>query len=149
LGGTVNDVFMTGAVEGSTRYHLLQGADVHEFHVTFVVSVRSETSGANAFTPVPVRLPAGAMPLPQRFAAVHELLNQRRKDVHGKGPMAAVATVAHLMPTALVIAMMRDQATHIDFATSNLPGYRDAPWIAGARMTHTYAFGPPAGTAFI
>ena len=63
LGGTVNDVFMTGAVEGSARYHLLHGADVDHFHVTFVVSVRVDTSGANAFSPVPVQLPAGPMSL--------------------------------------------------------------------------------------
>jgi diacylglycerol O-acyltransferase / wax synthase len=147
LGGTVNDVFMTGAVEGSARYHRLKGADVEHFHVTFVVSVRGDQSGANAFTPVPVELPAAAMPLEQRFTTVHDLLRRRRQEVHGQGPMAAVASVANLMPTALVISMMRDQAGHIDFATSNLPGYRGEPWIAGARLMHTYAFGPVAGTA--
>jgi hypothetical protein len=88
------------------------------------------------------------MPLPERFAKVHDLVGQRRDEVHGEGPMAAVATVANLMPTALVIAMTRNQASHIDFATSNLPGYRGEPWIAGARLLHTYAFGPVAGTAF-
>jgi WS/DGAT/MGAT family acyltransferase len=148
LGGTVNDVFMTGAVEGSSRYHRLHGADVDYFHVTFVVSVRGEASGTNAFTPVPVQLPAGAMPLNERFAAVHDLVKHRREEVHGEGPMAAVATVANLMPTALVIAIIRNQAGHIDFATSNLPGYRGETWVAGARTTHVYAFGPVAGTAF-
>jgi hypothetical protein len=148
LGGTVNDVFMTGAVEGSARYHRLLGADVDHFHVTFVVSVRSEVSGANAFSPVPVQLPAGAMSLQQRFAAVHDLLKRRREEVHGEGPMTTVATVVNLMPTALAISMIRNQAAHIDFATSNLPAYRGETWIAGARMTHAYAFGPVAGTAF-
>jgi WS/DGAT/MGAT family acyltransferase len=148
LGGTVNDIFMTGAVEGSSRYHRLLGSDVDRFHVTFVVSVRSESSGANAFTPVPVELPAGPMSLPARFAAVHERLKRRREEVHGDGPMAAVATVANLVPTALVIAMVRNQAAHIDFATSNLPAYRGETWVAGARLAHVYAFGPVAGTAF-
>jgi len=62
--------------------------------------------------------------------------------------MTAVAAVASLMPTALVVAMTREGASHIDFATSNLPGYRGEPWIAGARLLNTYAFGPVAGTAF-
>jgi WS/DGAT/MGAT family acyltransferase len=148
LGGTVNDLFMTGAVEGSSRYHQLHGADLEHLHVTFVVSVRAEGSEGNAFTPVPVQLPAAPMSLSERFAMVHDLVKQRREEVHGEGPMAAVATVANLMPTALVIAMTRNQASHIDFATSNLPGYRGEPWIAGARLMHTYAFGPVAGTAF-
>jgi WS/DGAT/MGAT family acyltransferase len=148
LGGTINDVFMTGAVEGSARYHRELGADVELFHVTFVVSVRSEASGANAFSPVPVELPAGEMSLEDRLAAVHDLLRQRRDDVHGDGPMAAVAGVANLLPTALVVAMIRSQAAHIDFATSNVPGYKDEAWVAGARMTHSYVYGPVAGTAF-
>ena len=148
LGGTVNDVFMTGAVEGGSRYHKLLGADVDHFHVTFVVSVRTEASGANAFSPVPVQLPAGEMSLRERFAAVHDLLKRRRDEVHGEGPMNTVATVVNLMPTALAISMIRNQAAHIDFATSNLPGYRGEAWIAGARMAHAYAFGPVAGTAF-
>ncbi len=80
LGGTVNDVFVTGAVEGSSRYHRLLGADPDRFHVTFVVSTRGDASGTNAFTPVPVELPAAAMPLRERFAAVHDRLKRRRDE---------------------------------------------------------------------
>jgi len=112
------------------------------------VSTRGDAGGANAFTPVPVELPAGAMPLRERFAAVHDLLKRRREAVHGDGPMAAVATLANLMPTAFVTGIIRNQAAHIDFATSNLRGYEAETWVAGARMTHIYAFGPVAGTAF-
>ena len=41
--------------------------------------------------------------------------------------MAAVATIANELPASLVTCLIRSQASHVDFATSNLPGYRVRP----------------------
>ena len=148
LGGTLNDFFMTGAAEAAHRYHRELGASPEHFHVTFVVSTRTDpSSGENAFTPVPVELPGGAMDLTERFSSIHDLLGQRRADVHGSGPMGLVATVANLVPTSVVTGLIRSQASHIDFATSNLPAFLDDTYVAGARTLHAYPFGPLAGTA--
>ena len=148
LGGTLNDFFMTGAAEAAHRYHRELGASPERFHVTFVVSTRTDpSSGENAFTPVPVELPGGAMDLTERFSSIHDLLGQRRADVHGSGPMGLVATVANLVPTSVVTGLIRSQASHIDFATSNLPAFLDDTYVAGARTLHAYPFGPLAGTA--
>ena len=149
LGGTLNDFFMTGAAEAAHRYHRALGASPERFHVTFVVSTRTDaSSGENAFTPVPVELPAGAMDLAERFSSIHDVLGQRRGDVHGSGPMGVVATVANFVPTSVVTGLIRSQASHIDFATSNLPAFLDDTYVAGARTLHAYPFGPLAGTAF-
>jgi hypothetical protein len=148
-GGTINDIFLTGAVEAGRRYHLERGEDPELFHITFVVSTRSDdTSGANAFTPVPVQLPAGPLPLAERFHKVHESLRQRRSQVHGGGPLAAVASLATILPTPVLTGLVRSQASHIDFATSNLPGFLGETYVTGAKMLHSYSFGPLAGTAF-
>ena len=149
LGGTLNDFFMTGAAEAAHRYHRELGASPERFHVTFVVSTRTDaSSGENAFTPVPVELPGGAMDLVERFASVHRVLGQRRDEVHGSGPMGVVATVANLVPISVVTSLIRSQAGHIDFATSNLPAFPGDTYVAGARTLHVYPFGPLAGTAF-
>ncbi len=148
LGGTINDFFLTGAAEAGHRYHAALGADPHRFHITFVVSTRADADAANAFSPVPVEVPAGALPLNERFALIHQRLQERRAEVHGGGPMATVAAVANLLPTWMVTGLIRNQAGHIDFATSNLPGFLGDTWVAGARTLHTYAWGPVAGTAF-
>lgn len=148
LGGTINDFFVTGAAEAGHRYHAALGADPDRFHITFVVSTRADAEAANAFSPVPVEVPAGAMSLAERFAVIHQRLQERRAGVHGDGPMATVATVANLLPTWVVTSLIRNQAGHIDFATSNLPGFLGDTWVAGARTLHTYAWGPVAGTAF-
>ncbi len=149
LGGTINDFFLTGAVEAGLRYHQRLGSQPERFHITFVVNVRADGDGsANAFSPVPVEVPAGPMPLAERFAALHGLVGAKREQVHGGGPMASLASVANLLPTSILTGLARDQAGHIDFATSNLPGFLGDTFVAGAKTVHSYPFGPVAGTAF-
>lgn len=149
LGGTINDFFLTGAVEAGLRYHRKFGSTPEKFHVTFVVNTHSDADdAANAFSPVPVELPAGPMPLAERFTAVHQLVGAKRQEVHGGGPLASFAAVANFLPIPIVTGLARDQTRHIDFATSNLPGFTGETFVAGARTLHSYAFGPVAGTAF-
>ena len=149
LGGTVNDFFLTGVVEAGLRYHQKFGGAPEKFHVTFVVSTHSDADdAANAFSPVPVELPAGPMPLRQRFAAVHQLVGAKRKEVHGGGPLSSFAAVANFLPIPIVTGLARDQTRHIDFATSNVPGFKGETFVAGAKTLHSYPFGPVAGTAF-
>lgn len=148
LDGRLNDFFITGLVDGAARYHQAVGADVERLHITFVVSThQANPDDTNAFTPVPLYVPARPMPVGQRFAAIRALLHDRRDDVRGGGPMAALATLANLLPTPLVTSMTRSQAAHIDMATSNLPGYLGETFVAGAKTLHTYVLGPVAGTA--
>jgi WS/DGAT/MGAT family acyltransferase len=148
LGGTLNDFFITGIVDGASRYHVAKGADLERLHITFVVSTRGpDTKESNAFTPIPLYVPAEPMDVVERFSAIRELLHAKRDEVHGGGPMAALAVVANLLPSPLVSSVTRSQAAHIDIATSNLPGYLGDSYVAGAKTMHTYALGPVAGTA--
>jgi WS/DGAT/MGAT family acyltransferase len=148
LDGTLNDFFMTAVVEAAARYHRANGAHVDHFHLTFVVAVpKAAGSNENAFSPIPLDVPADAPDVAARFAVVRDLLHDHRERVHGSGPLAAVATVANLMPTPWVTNVARSQAAHVDMATSNLPGYLGDSFVAGAQTLHTYIFGPVAGTA--
>ena len=88
------------------------------------------------------------MPLADRFTEVHDLVRAKRAEVHGAGPLAAMAPVVNLLPIPLMTGLARDQAGHIDFATSNLPGFPGETFVAGAKTLHSYPFGPVAGTAF-
>jgi diacylglycerol O-acyltransferase len=149
LGGTINDFFLTGAVEAALRYHDDVDRPPDKLHVTLVVNTRNgDDDTANAFSPVPIEVSGRPAPLAERFAEVHALAHTRRGDVHGSGPMAAMAPVANLLPGPLMTGLARDQAGHIDFATSNLPGLRSVTYVAGAQTLHCYPFGPVAGTAF-
>ena len=130
LGGTVNDLFVTGAIEAAQRYHDQLGASLSRLHISFVVSTRGDgdaqrskqADAANTFTPVPldVELPSGD--LGARFAGIRDVLHHRRSEVHGGGAMGNVAVIANLLPISVLTGITRNQAAHIDMATSNLPG---------------------------
>ena len=149
LEGTINDFFLAGAVEASMRYHEGYGSTPQKFHITLVVNTHSgDDNDANAFSPVPVEVTGTAMPLADRFAEVHHLVRAKRAQVHGAGPLAAMAPMVNLLPIPMMSGLAREQAGHIDFATSNLPGFRDETFVAGAKTLHFFPFGPVAGTAF-
>ena len=149
LGGTLNDLFVTGAVIGALAYHDRRDAPVEALNITFVVSTRDDrTIGGNAMTPTRLQAPGGALEPAARFAAISQRLAARRGEVRGAGMLAGLAGVANLLPTSLMTSVARAQAGKIDFATSNLRGAQTAQYVSGAQVLHKLAFGPVAGTAF-
>ena len=149
LGGTVNDLFVTGAVNAAVAYHGRRNAPVQALNISFVVSTREDrTIGGNAMTPTRLQVPAGTMDPAERFEEISRRLAARRAEVRGSGMLSWLAGVANLLPTSLVTSVARSQASKIDFATSNLRGARSAQYVSGAEVLHKYAFGPVAGTAF-
>lgn len=149
LGGTINDLFVTGAVAAGSAYHEKFGEEPDSFRVTFVVSTRNDGSaGGNAFAPAKATLPAGPMPADERFHEIARLLADERSKVGGDGLLSELAGVANLFPTSLLTQMARDQVRSVDIATSNL---RSAPFqvfVAGSAVEATYPIGPVAGTAW-
>ena len=147
--GTVNDFFVTGATEAGVRYHRELGVSVESFRASFVVSTRhDEETHGNKITPLMLDVPAGELSLRARFDAVRDMLHALRDTVHGDGAMKMVAPVANLLPVSWLTGILRDQAGHLDFATSNVAGNPGDTYVAGAKALHTYVFGPTAATAF-
>ena len=149
LGGSLNDFFVTGAVQGAVRYHDKVGAEATSFNLTFVVSTREDRSaGGNAFTPTKISAPAGSMDIADRFAAVKAAMEQRRGEIVGQGPMSTVAGVANLLPTSMMTGIARSQASRVDFATSNVRAAPFELFVSGAKVLAPYPMGPVAGTAW-
>ena len=82
-GVTINDVFLAAMTDGAIRYHADRGVEVDAFNTSFVLSTRHDSAiGGNSFTPVPVQVPGGPMPLDERIADIHDrLADQARVDV--------------------------------------------------------------------
>lgn len=149
LGGSLNDWFVTGAVNGVIGYHDKRGIELHSLNTSFIVSTRTDRAiGGNSFTPSRLTVPATPMDADQRFRAISEAMQAKRADVSGQGMMGAVAGVANLLPTSIVTSVARSRAAKMDFATSNLRGARTRLYISGARVDGNHPFGPLAGTAF-
>jgi len=149
LGGTVNDVFVAGAVDGALLYHARRDCQVEALNLSFVVSTRTDAAaGGNAFAPTRLQVPGQEMPVQERFALVRDRMAQRREGVTGEGALNGLAGVANLLPTSVVTRVARSQAAHVDFATSNVRAAPFALHISGAKLLYNACMGPVAGTAF-
>jgi WS/DGAT/MGAT family acyltransferase len=146
-GGTVNDAFLAGLAEAAYRYHLERGIHIESINSSFVLSTRSDgKAGGNAFTPVPVKLPAGPMEPADRVAAIVELVEEAKQQAQRTGGMTGLSGIANLLPTSVVTSTARSAAARIDFATSNLRGAPFPIFVSGAEVMATIPMGPVAGT---
>lgn len=147
FGGTVNDVFLAALAEAAHRYHAAHGVSIDSVNSSFVVSTRTDSkAGGNAFTPVPVVLPAGKMSIRQRVRSTLEVVEAAKEEAKQSGGMTAMSGVANLLPVSVVTQAARSAAKHIDFATSNLRGAPFPLYVSGAKVLATVAMGPVAGT---
>ena len=146
-GGTVNDAFLAGLAEAAHRYHVARGAELHRVNSSFVLSTRTDKkAGGNAFTPVPVKLPAGEMEPAERVAAIVAATETAKTQAERTGGMTGLSGIANLLPTSVVTAAARSAAGRIDFATSNLRGAPFPIFCSGAEVEATIPMGPVAGT---
>jgi diacylglycerol O-acyltransferase len=148
LGGSLNDLFVSGAAAGAGAYHRTFGVEVDEMRIAMPVSTRHDDSaGGNQFVPTRVLVPTGDLDPMARFGQVHDVLS-RTKQEKAIAMMGAFAGVANLLPTSALVRLARQQAETVDFATSNVRAAPFELFIGGARIDATYPVGPLAGTAF-
>ncbi len=147
-GGTVNDLFVCALSDAAGAYHRNRCADVGDLRVAMPVSTRTgRTAGGNDFVPTRVLVPCGELTPETRFALVHDRLSRARR-AGGLGLFGVAAGAVAVLPPPLVARLARQQAATVDFAASNVRGAPVELWIAGARILHNHAMGPPGGTAF-
>ncbi len=148
LGGSVNDLFITGAAAAAGRVHRSAGKPVDELRVSMPVSTRHDRSaGGNAFSPTQTLVPTSSMGCAERFELVHLVLSELKSErVIDK--LEGAANLAAMMPTTAVVRTGQHLAGSVDFVCSNV---RAAPFdlfMAGALLEANYPLGPLAGTAF-
>lgn len=148
LGGTVNDLSVTGVSGGAAAYHRLRGSAVDELRISMPVSTRrGKDEAANAFTPARVLVPAGIEDPVERFTAVHERLSEAKAE-RALGLADLLADALTAVPTPLMARMARQQVGTVDLAASNVRGAPFDIFVAGAEVEANYPMGPTMGTAF-
>jgi WS/DGAT/MGAT family acyltransferase len=147
LGGSLNAAFLTAAAEAASRYHIELGEPVEQLRASMAVSTRTENSGANAFSLARMLVPAGEMPIAERFAAINEIASAAREQ-GTSASLEVLATVAAALPTTLITRLARQQTQTVDFATSNVRGSPVPVFIGGAQLLENYPIGPLLGVAF-
>ncbi len=152
LGGSVNDVFVTGAVNGVIAYHERHGAPLDGLTFTFVVSQRQGHGvGGNFFTPVRVHVPVPPASAGERLLAVRGAMEARRAAMETGGSLASLSALSGLvqvLPASVLSQVTRSQVAGVDFATSNLRGAPFPLYVGGARVEYNSTLGPLTGTPF-
>ena len=147
LGGTINDVFVTGVTGGLGLYHDRFGTHVDELRMAMSVSTRKgDGDEGNAFVPTRVLVPITPKEPTVRFSLVHDRVSNVR---HEPALSAAdgFAALAAGLPTSMIVGLLRSQTRTTDFATSNLRGSPIDLYIGGARIQGSYPMGPRSGCA--
>jgi diacylglycerol O-acyltransferase / wax synthase len=147
LGGTLNTAFMAAAADAAGRYHREMGEPVDELRASMAISMRTESSGSNAFSLVRMLVPTADMPLRDRFAAIVDATGGAREATNSAS-LETIAAVAGTLPTSLITRIARQQAQTVDFATSNVRGAPVPLYVAGAQLLENYPVGPLGGVAY-
>jgi WS/DGAT/MGAT family acyltransferase len=148
LGGTLNDLYVTGVLGGVGDYHRHFGVEVDDLRVSVPISTREDRSaGGNAFLPARLLLPAGIQDPVTRFVAVHERMATIKGQRASSAITDAVASMAASLPPGLILRLVRQQIETVDFGISNVRGSPVPLYIGGARIIANYPMGPTAGTA--
>ena len=142
---TLNDAFLGALTGGLRRYHARHDAQVDELRVTMPISIRlpDDPVGGNRITLMRFKVPVGLADPVARMRVIHDTCLTARHEP-AVPYTNAIAFGTNFMPRSALGAMLK----HVDFLASNVPGIGVPMYLAGARVTEWYAFGPTLGAAF-
>jgi diacylglycerol O-acyltransferase len=148
LGGSINDVFVTGIASALGRYHERAGSVVDELRLAMPISTRQRGDrSTNSFVPARVLVPIHpAHDLRTLFGDVHERLELAKHETAVSAAEGLAGLIAGL-PTSVLVTMTRSQTRTIDFGASNLRGSPVPLYLAGTRILGSYPLGPRTGCA--
>lgn len=148
---SLNDLFVGVAGQATLSYHLENDHQVDALRASVIISTRGADGDdrPNAFVPVTLTVPGGDATIDEQALAVSHQVRAKREQLANQPDLLGVlGTMAGLAPSALVATVAAEQASRIDFATSNLPGSPIPLWIAGTKIKRMTPIGPVGGTAF-
>ena len=148
-GGSINDAFVSAVTGGLRRYHEHFGAAVDELRMNMPINMRGgekAKQAGNHFMPVRFRVPLAIADPAERIREIRRRVAEQRAE-------PALPLIDEI--SSVIVALPGDGAARfsglmmkaIDFTTSNVPGPRFPVYMSGARVEHTFGFGPLAGAA--
>jgi WS/DGAT/MGAT family acyltransferase len=162
-GGTVNDVYVAGVLDGLRRYHAKHGSWPVALRVGIPVSRRAShhaephgavphgaepygaqrnQAGGNQFVPLRLVAPAQIDERVPRVQAIRHLIQlERRQPALGLLDVAA-ALIGHLPAAQAVVGMVLGS---VDVMASNVIGSPIPLYLGGALVERMIPFGPRAG----
>jgi diacylglycerol O-acyltransferase len=142
VGASVNDAYLAALCGGLGRYHEALGVPVEAIPLALPVSLRTgdDPASGNRFAGVSIAAPIGEPDPAERIRLIREQVIARRNepaiDVLGR-----LAPVLVLLPDETLFEVT-ERITPPDIQASNVPGYAQETFLAGARVDRQYGLGP-------
>ena len=139
---SVNDAYLAALCGGLSRYHEVLGVPVDALPLALPVSLRGadDPASGNRFAGVTIAAPVGESDPVERIRQVRQQVIAGRSE-------PAIDVIGRLAP---VLSLLPDEALHEvfdritppDIQASNVPGYAQETFLAGARVERQYGLGP-------
>ncbi len=141
-GGSVNDAYLAALSGGLGRYHEALGVPVDELPLALPVSLRTadDPAASNRITGITIAAPVGEPDPVERIQLVREQVIARRGEP-GLDVLDRIAPVLSLLPDAALETVIA-RLTPPDIQASNVPGYQQETFLAGAKVERQYGMGP-------
>jgi diacylglycerol O-acyltransferase len=142
VGCSVNDAYLAALCGGLGRYHEALGVPVDELPLTLPVSLRTgdDPASGNRFAGATIAAPVGEADPATRMRAIRGQVLARRGepaiDLVGR-----IAPAAALLPDQVLRGLV-DRVIPADIQASNVPGYAQQTFLAGAMVERQYVMGP-------
>ncbi|HYB46596.1 MAG TPA: wax ester/triacylglycerol synthase family O-acyltransferase [Streptosporangiaceae bacterium] len=142
VGASVNDAYLAALCGAIGRYHEALGVPIEVLPLALPVSLRSgdDPASGNRFAGVTIAAPLGEPDPAERIRLIREQVIARRSepaiDVIGQ-----IAPVLNLLPDEALQSVF-ERITPPDIQASNVPGYTQETFLAGARVDRQYGMGP-------
>ena len=148
-GVSLNDAFVTIVADAVGRYHDLHGTPCDSLRIHMPVNVRNDrtaTLAGNQFVPARISLQVPPRNHATGFGSVRQQIERLRAEP-GLPHINAVSAAVHRTGVAMTRSIIGGMMKGVDVLASNVPGPNFPLYLAGVRVDHFVAYGPPAGAA--
>jgi len=141
-GCSVNDAYLAALCGGLGRYHEVLGVPIDALPLAIPVSLRNtdDPASGNRWAGVTIAAPIGESDPAERMKQVRQQVIARRGEP-AIDVIAQLAPVLTLLPDETLLGII-DRVHRPDVQASNVPGYTQETFLAGARVDRQYGLGP-------
>ena len=145
---TINDVYLASLLGAFRMYHAKMGYSIQEMPIAIPISIRrdEDDEGGNKFAGARFVAPVGIADPTARIKAIGELVRAARAEPAIEG-MSFLAPALARLPAPLLGSLAASLTKANDLQASNVAGFQEELFIAGARIERLYGFGPLPGCA--
>jgi diacylglycerol O-acyltransferase len=145
---SLNDAFLAALLGGFRRYHEACGVPIEQMPFAMPISIRKDgdAAGGNAFAAARLSGPVGERDPVKRMYAVGAAVRAVREEPALNG-LGALAPALARLPGPVIAQLAGSLTKANDLQASNVPGIREAVYLAGAKVERLYGFAPLPGCA--